>query len=160
MAVGAGGDNLEDDNTEVNSKFIYTFVIIEGLIVLGSLAAAVLHFHAAGKRLSKVAHFHLTHLAFCTWFFAFDFTYAVNEATYNIHAIHRWCSRFQFSEFIGVDLLFLVAWRTFKRYWESVLAKRASRELDAAEVRAGSICSNPNTRHHVNYYVQSGLQIL
>ena len=127
MAVGAGGDNLEDDNTEVNIEFIITFVIIEGLIVLGSLAAAVLHFHAAGKRLSKVAHFHLTHLAFCTWFFAFDFTYAVNEATYSIHAIHRWCSRFQFSEFIGVDLLFLVVWWQFARYWEFVLAKHQGR---------------------------------
>ena len=89
MAGGAGGDNEEDDNAKVNMDFIYTFMIIEGLIVLGSLAAAVLHFHAAGKRLSKVAHFHLTHLAFCTWFFAFNFTYAVNDATYNIRALHR-----------------------------------------------------------------------
>mgnify|MGYP001293983411 CR=1 FL=1 len=42
MAGGAGGDNEEDDNAKVNMDFIYTFMIIEGLIVLGSLAAAVL----------------------------------------------------------------------------------------------------------------------
>lgn len=98
---------------------------VEGLLTVMSLIAAVLHYRAAEKKLSRVTKFHLIHWLFCLWLTTCGLIWVSQKQKKNY--VTNYCSMFNNIWNVGDDVLFAFTWYTFAEYWEQVLANSKQR---------------------------------
>jgi hypothetical protein len=114
---GDDWDRSEELMWIVDVKFF-----MEGLILLASLTASLLHFQAAGGRFSSLTRFHVAHTTTITWFVAWELAEVIQDKAWPPCRSHLWA----FQESV-LDGLFVITWIMFADYWEKVLIPQGRR---------------------------------
>ena len=104
----------------LSTSLIYLEATLETVLIFSSFVASVLHYRAAGRKVTSVGRFHVWHTLFSFWYCVSNWT---GQTLYHLDVYWPKCSFAYFVLFVPTFWLFAATWTNFAGYWERALGK-------------------------------------